>query len=302
VTESPVPVLEVGGTHVTAGLVDTSTWRLLAPGHRVSVDPTGSASSIVDSFVTAATLIPALSGVAWGVAMPDPFDYERGVGLFHGVAKFESLNGVDVGAALRAGITAAPSRVDFVNDADSFILGEWVSGAAIGARRCAGITLGTGVGSGWIADGRIVSAGPDVPPGGRAHRITIDGLPLEDVMSRRAIQAAYAAATGDRLADVRDIAQRARAGELAARSVLRTALRGLGAAMSPYLERFQADVLVMGGSMAASWELFEPWFRDGCAGRLLPRIEVAADAEAAGLIGAGWFSRRRSESADDRPD
>ena len=69
-----------------------------------------------------------------------------------------------------------------------------VSGAAAGRDRAVCVTLGTGVGSSFLHDGRPVTDGPTVPPEGRAHRITVDGLPLEDVVSRRAIRARHAEA------------------------------------------------------------------------------------------------------------
>jgi glucokinase len=169
------------------------------------------------------------------------------------------------------------------------VLGEWVAGAARGDTRCAGLTLGTGVGSGWVADGRIVDSGPDVPPGGRAHRLEVDGVPLEDVMSRRAIRRAYATRTLDEQADVREIAERARGGDPVASDVLSRAVRALGAALGPYVRRFEAQVLVIGGSMAAYWDLFEPWFVTGF-GDHAPKIVTAADAEHSPLYGAAWYA------------
>jgi glyoxylase-like metal-dependent hydrolase (beta-lactamase superfamily II) len=50
--------------------------------------------------------------------MPDPFDYERGIGLFRGVAKFEALYGVDVRAALAAALPASGSIALLYDDPD----------------------------------------------------------------------------------------------------------------------------------------------------------------------------------------
>src|SRR4029078_2642228 len=122
-----------------------------------------------------------------GVAIPGPFDYAKGVGRYEGVAKFESLTGLDLGAALRAALPGRAERIAFVNDADAFVLGEWTWGAAAGHRRVAGITLGTGVGSGVVDEGRVVVDVPLVPPDGSVHLLSIDGLPLEESVSRRAM-------------------------------------------------------------------------------------------------------------------
>ena len=283
-----VPVLEVGGTHVTSAIVDTATWQLLAPATRRHLDSSAPASTIIDAFVGAADAAQAPPGARWGVAMPDPFDYAAGIARFEGVGKFDALFGLDIGAALRDHVQPRPSTIGFINDADAFTLGEWLNGAATGATRCAGLTLGTGVGSGWVANGHIVDTGPDVPPGGRAHRLFADGSPLEDVMSRRAIRRAYLAATGTG-ADVAEICERARAGEAAARVVLEHALRVLGSTLGPLLDRFGAEVVVVGGSMAGSWDVLGPPFTAGLGDATAGlRAGVATDADRAPLLGADY--------------
>jgi glucokinase len=286
---NPVPVLEVGGTHVTAAAVDTLAWTVTDGPFRLALDSHGGRAEIVATFLQAAGKLGTPGAHRWGIAMPDPFDYRSGVALFHDVGKFEALAGVDLGAALRAGLQRRQrpaAELAFVNDADAFALGEWLAGAAAGSQRCVGLTLGTGVGSGWIAGGRIVSRGPGVPPGGRIHQLTVDGRPLEERMSRRAILRSYRAAGGDPGWDVREIADAARAGEPAARTVLAAALRDLGRAAGPCVRQFGADMLVIGGSMAAAWDLFEPWFIEGSV-ETVP-IRTARDSECSPLFGAAW--------------
>ncbi len=295
-----VPVLEVGGTHVSAALIDVAGWSI-APDTlcRRSLDGQASARALLDAFVAAARTLDGEAGARWGVAMPGPFDYTSGIALFEDVGKFDSLHGVDVRAALCAGISPRPESVSFLNDADAFLLGEWLHGAATGYRRCAAVTLGTGIGSAFLVDGEIVGSGPDVPPGGRAHRLYVDGRPLEDVVSRRAIRSAYRAATGDAGADVRDIADRARGGDFVAREVIDTAMDRLGKALAPWLQRFGAEVIVIGGSMSASWDLFGPAF----VAQLRDPIPVVVgyDREHAPLLGAARYALTapRSGCADE---
>ena len=282
----PIPVLEVGGTHVTGALVDPDGWRVTR-ATRYDLDADGSAAAILDRFGRAGRGLDVPAGAVWGVAMPDPFDYETGVALFEGVGKFSALRGVDVGSGLhdRLGGTFR-----FLNDADAFVLGEWAAGAAVGVHRCAGITLGTGVGSGWLVDGEVVD--PGAPPGGRMHRMDVAGQPLEDVVSRRALRRAYAAAGGDPEADVKEIAEVARAGDAIARRVLDSAMTALGRVVGRCVSGFRADVLVIGGSMSASWDLFAPAFRAGALGCALPRVVLAADSEHAPLVGAALHAGR----------
>jgi glucokinase len=279
-----ISVLEIGGTHVTAAQVDPATWTVSGDHHRVEIDSHAPAEEILTAFTRAGHALGSPDGAQWAIAMPDPFDYERGIGRFHGVGKFEALDGVDVRAALRERLAGRAASIAFCNDADAFTVGEWVAGAAAGTTRAVGLTLGTGVGSGWVDNGHVVD--PGVPSGGRAHRLFVDGVPLEDAMSRRAIRRAYATATGDEPADVREIADRARAGETAAVAVLSRALRSLGHALAAPLRDFQADVVVVGGSMSRSWDLFDPWFREGAGDIAVPPVQIAADPDGAPLIGA----------------
>lgn len=279
----PVPVLEIGGTHVSAALVEPSNWSVPQRA-RLALEADADADAVIARFAEAAAQIDAPAGAVWGVAMPDPFDYQRGMGLFEGVGKFAALRGVDVGTALRRRLRPVPHALAFLNDADAFTLGEWVAGAARGARRCLGITLGTGIGSGWIVDGEIVD--PGFPPGGRLHRLTISGKPLEDVVSRRAIRRAFAAAGGDARADVREIAAAARAGDALARRVLDTAFVELGRIVGSCQSGFRPAVLVVGGSMAASWDVIGPAFRAGAEGSALPEVRLAADSDRSPLVGA----------------
>jgi glucokinase len=305
-----VGVLEVGGSHIETGLV-----RLGAHGRPPSAASVEQASVIsrpLDGGASAGTLLDALRAAIadrslaragrWALAMPGPFDYERGVGRYAGVGKFDALRGVDVRAALAAALGVAEARIRFANDADAFALGEWAAlpvpaGGRRGAERLVGITLGTGVGSGWIADGRPVASGAGVPPGGEIHRMLIDAAPLEDRVSARALLAGYAAAsagggeqaTGGRAMAVAELAERARAGDERARAVFAGAFEALGAVLGPLLGEFGARRLVVGGSIARSWELVEPPLRRGIERTLgvegAPPI-VPAAAEHGALVGA----------------
>lgn len=297
-----IPVLEVGGTHVSCALVRVGTWTV-SQERRVPLDSNADADHILQTFVGAgAQLTPAHASV-WGVAMPDPFDYVNGIATFRDVGKFDAIYGVDVGAVLRERLPGRPTRVCFLNDADAFILGEWSTGAARGFSHCVGITLGTGLGSGWLIGGEVTDSAPGVPPLGRARTIIVNGAGLEETMSRRALRNAYAARTGDVAADVLEICLRARDGESAALDTLRSGLRGLGAGMSRPLREFGTDVVVIGGSMAASWDLFEPWFREGLDWADAPPVRLAVDPDHAALIGAARHAARSAElSADTDED
>jgi glucokinase len=275
-----IGALDVGGTHVTAALVDIDG-ETVGTRSREHVDADASADVILDSYASAARALGGQAITHWGVAMPGPFDYAHGVALFHNVGKYESLYNVDVRTPLAARLDVHPSHVHFINDADAFAVGE---AHLRGVERLVGITLGTGIGSGWFADGQPQSDGPGVPQGGRINDPNVPGADIEKRISRRTIRENYLAATGSPL-DVREIAERGRAGEDAAIAVLTDAFGALGSELGPRLRDFGAEVLVLGGSISASWDLFEPWF-EAAAGRPLPEIVVSDDPERSALLGA----------------
>lgn len=299
------PVLEIGGSHVAAALADLPAGKILpASRRRHSLRSSGSAAGIIDTIAACARAIPARPGDVWGVAIPGPFDYQLGVGLFAGVGKFDSLRGVDVGAALAARLPGPPGAIRFLNDAHAFGYGEYFFGAAAGHDRCVAITLGTGVGSAFLADGTICDHGPAVPPEGRADLLSIGGRPLEDVVSTRAIARSYYQLTGTRPAGVAWVAQRAGLGDVTAARVLHAAFGRLGEALKPWLVSFRATILVVGGAITGSWDLIGPALEEGIGrvdaakGAAALEISVAARGEDAALLGAAAYARiRRSPTA-----
>jgi len=299
------PALDIGGTHVSAASVDLAADCALVEGRAdASLGAAASADLILDVIAGCASAIGQMPGVVWGVAIPGPFDYAAGVALFHGVAKFERLNGVDMRAGLIERIRPRPADVRFVNDADAFGLGEWRAGAASGHERAVVITVGTGVGSAFLAAGSVVDDDPRVPPEGRVDLLTINGQPLEDTVSRRAILTRYSALTGDTApdVDVRDVADRARAGDPVAREVLDDSIRALGQALAPWLSAFRATALVVGGAIAGSWDIIAKPLGDGLANAdpwLAKRLEVLPSRRPhdAALIGAALHSATGVRSA-----
>jgi glucokinase len=236
------------------------------------------------------------------VAIPGPFDYRQGVAWFTGVGKFDSLYGMNLGAALAARLPGPPGHLRFLNDAHAFLRGEWLFGAAAGHDRCAGITLGTGIGSAFLLHGRLQHDGPAVPPQGRVDLLRINGQPLEEVVSSRAITRAYQRQAAATVTGVAEIATRATNGDPIAADVIRAAFERLGAALAPWLASFHATVLVAGGAMTGSWNLIKPALQAGLSlhGQAPTplTVSVAARGDHAPLLGAAAHAIRYERSRE----
>jgi glucokinase len=294
-----IPVLEIGGTHIIAALVEPESGHV-AESHRHDLDSAGTRTEILDTLTRAAQTL----GVHryWGVAIPGPFDYEHGIGRFAHVGKFEALAGLDLGHALSMRFGDNP-KIVFVNDADAFGIGEVIAGAGHGHRRAVCLTLGTGIGSAFIADGEPVNDGRTVPPDGSVHLLRWKGDYIEETVSRRAIRSRYTQLSGDSR-DVREIAELARNHDPGARQAFDECFAALGSCLAPWLSSFGATALILGGSIAGSFDLIEEPLHDGIRAAE-PTLKItpqpAAHPETAALIGTAHTTqaRRRAEETSD---
>ncbi|MEU0093947.1 ROK family protein [Kribbella sp. NPDC006257] len=269
-----VAVLEVGGSHVTAASVRPDDWAVEVV-QRADLDSKGSAAAIVDALSAAARQLPLANGLV--VALPGPFDYENGIAHYQ-LDKFAALYGQDLGRSLREALGI--ERVVFLNDAEAFSVGEWTAGELRGEDRCVGVTIGTGIGSGFLDDGRVVRTGDSVPPGGELYRTEFRGRPLEDWISARAILRRYDERSGELPEGwgVKEVAEHARSGDEIAKTVLLESFGVLTEAVAGWLRRFGASRVVLGGSISGAFDVVESVFP-------FP-TSATADTEHSAILGA----------------
>ena len=136
--------VDVGGTNIEVGLIGDDHEVL---GRAKAATPTDGPDAVLD---TIAELVRSLGGepVAAGVGIPGVV-HEGDVLTVPNLANWHER--VDICDALtsRLGVPVALG-----NDANIGLLGEWLDGAAAGARNVLGVWMGTGIGGGLILDGR----------------------------------------------------------------------------------------------------------------------------------------------------
>jgi len=142
---------DVGGTRIKSGLVSADgrvLRRLVVPteGHL-------GVRHVLDKLVELGRQLAGghdLGGI--GVGFTGVIDPSTGTVLqLNG--KIPDVEGVSVGGYLQEAF-GVPTKVD--NDARVYALGEWVYGAGRGYSDVACVTIGTGVGTGVIAGGRLL--------------------------------------------------------------------------------------------------------------------------------------------------
>lgn len=286
---SPVLVVDVGGSHMAAGVFHPQS-NHLGEIHDLRLLPDGESASFFAAFESlVAAALPASSapgGIA--IAIPSPFDYQHGISLMR--HKFASLYGLDLRAELSRRVGCSPDHIHFLNDAAASLLGEIHQGAARGARRAISITLGTGVGSAFAVDERIVVEGSGIPPGGEIWNQPYRGGIVEDYVSTLAIQRTFEELTGKRL-QVCEIAT-STAHRQEAQQAFEKFGRELGNVLRQLSDAFKPDRIVLSGGIARAAARFLAGAKAEL-GDFRDHLFVSELLERAPLIGAGnsWLNR-----------
>lgn len=229
---------------------------------------------------------PLRKPVGAALAVPGPFDCVAGMSLMQ--HKLQSLYKRDLRGSLAAKFCWEPNRLRFLNDAAAFLLAEVHAGAARGAARAVGLALGTGIGSAFARDGHNLSQGEAVPPGGEIWNLPYAGGIVEDLISTRALRHDFLTLTGKDL-EVKAIAEAA-SNDPAARQVFAIFGVHLGQVIRDIIAPFQPDIVVIGGGISRSGNLFLPAAQTQLNGLNL-RIVPSQLMDDAPLAGAAAFWR-----------
>lgn len=255
--------VDVGGTAVKGGLVDLKSGRLVGEVVRAGTPDPARIDAVVPVVATVIDTVRAArtpsAPVPLGVALSG--DVRDGIHTT-GVNLHDSW----VGAPARVMLEAAVGReLLILNDADAAALGEQRFGAAAHRRGLVIVlTFGTGIGSGILADGRLV-------PNSGFGQLPFHGERAELLIS--AVQRERRGITWDEWA----------------------------ADVSEYLaivdELLRPDLLVIGGGVLAARRHFWDQLRFPC-----PTVPATL-GNAAGIAGAAWFAARRHAmgAPDDAP-
>lgn len=290
-TDLPVLVYDVGGSHVSAALCRQNPPGLgpvSRSGSPLEINAETFFQTLYSLGVQASDDLSQVAGAQ--LAVPAPFDYETGISRM--THKLPCLYGVDLRDALATLFGWRPEQVRFMHDSAAFLLGELTAGAARGAERAVGITLGTGIGSSFSVSGKVITNGFGIAPRGEIWNLSCgDGI-VEDLLSARAIQREYERRTGSNR-EVISIAASARDDAAACDTFIGFG-RALGKALRTILSDFAPDVVALGGGISHAAHLFLPATKSELAGTAF-RLEVSAMIDHAALVGAAaaWFNGGR---------
>ncbi len=258
---------DIGGSHISCAAIDLITGNILKETFAErSVNNQAQAAEIIS--VWAAALSDSLSEVSIGnvkgigFAMPGPFDYVKGISYIKGVAKYENLFGFNVRDAIAASLNVPEGfLIRFMNDASSFAVGEAWAGSASEVNRSLSITLGTGFGSAFISNKIPIVDGPLVPKLGCIYHLPYNNGIADDYFSTRGLLGRYKKLTGIELEGVKELAELALADNKVSELFIDLGDK-LGLFLAPWLKRFDAEMLVIGGNISHAYNLFGKVFED----------------------------------------
>jgi glucokinase len=277
--------IDLGGTHLRAAAADAGGTLYAERTERASASNARAFAARVREL--ALELCPdGIAAVA--VGLPGPVSSDGEVGH---LVNAPELNDAPIRALLQEEL-AVPVVVE--NDVNLAALGEQRRGRARAMSDVAFIAVGTGVGMGVLASGRIVRGarggagelgllplGPD--------RVATDPRalgPLEAVAGGAGLAARWAQLTGRR-SDGQDVFAAAAAGNDAALALLEEQAVVLAMAVRTVQALFEPQLIVFGGGIGVRHDVFAR-VQTALAthGVPLPELELSALRERAGVIGA----------------
>ena len=309
--------IDLGGTNIAAGLVDES-FQIVAKDStptlvgRPNEEIVDDIAALCKRLCTSANISEA-DVVSIGIASPGTVSNETGEVIY---ANNLGMHHFPIIPLLKKQVSI--QKIYIENDANAAAWGEAIAGAAKGSRSSVMITLGTGVGGGIVAEGKVYK-GFNSAAGELGHTvIRVDGRPC--TCGRFGCWETYSSATGlirstmekveeckkaNRPTKMTDfVAEKGRAtgrtafdamrqGDEAAKEVVDEYVKYLASGLANMINLFQPEVLSIGGGISNEGQtlidMLLPLVRKQTYGSgLIPDtdIRIAKLKNDAGIIGA----------------
>ena len=310
--------IDLGGTFIKFALLDEGLSLVASAQSPTPVD--SGADGVIQAMAAGVKQLLTRQGVSpdevvgVGVGSPGPLDLAAGVVV--GMPNILGFENIPIRDRL-AELLAVPAVLE--NDANAAALGEFLVGRGRGSRIMVLLTLGTGVGSGIVVDGKLLHGSHGL--GGEMGHTIVDpggercGCGQQGCLERY-VSAAYLAQYARRLVerdgrdssladvlaakgdlDAKDVTDARSAGDALAEEVWDRAMHFLAVGCINICRIFDPDLIVLGGGLAnagedllgplaeqvrkLNWKLSEPR-------TALALAELGNDAGVIGGAGAAW--------------
>lgn len=213
-----------------------------------------------------------------GIAVPGPFDYDKGIFLIQNLRKFDALYKMNLKELLGERLNIPPENIRTANNSPCFLQGEVFHGAGKGYNNILGFILSSGFGSARYVDGLATDA--DLWKAPFRNSIVNNYLDIQWITER------YYEFTTHIAKDINELATLAQTDDGIGQLVFGEYGENFAIFLSEYVKKFKAELVVVGGCNEA-WEQFIPHVKDRISdnGIRVP-IKSAVLGDSAALIGA----------------
>lgn len=248
--------MDVGGTGIKTGVFDSETRQLIGEVFERPSMSREDRDTILNNFAdivsTAMNISPRSEVSDLRMAFPNPFDYDTGTPYIKGNNKYDAIYGVNLPSYLNDTLSINP-RYGFLNDIKAFAEGEMSMHPEMKNARVFYLCLGTGCGSAFSDNGEIEYS----PCGGKYRNGEIYDYPYKDGildqylsvrgLAKISLDVMGVEYSGKQLSDM------VASGDTEALRVFELYGEDVYNGVSPVLEDYQADILVMGGNIGKSY-------------------------------------------------
>ncbi len=285
--------LDIGGTHITAGIIDIKEMKVVDFSlYKESFDSNLPVVQVMGIWEKVIGITIEKSGVekvtGLAVCMPGPFDYTNGICWIKGQSKYEHFYGLNIRDLFQNRFNFSNDfPIFFENDAVCFGKGEVFKDTTNLSKRVMAVTIGTGLGACFIDKGVSICSGSLVPPDGEVYNLPYkDGI-AEDYVSARGLLSHYYNLSGKNVNNGLELFNLATTGDPMAIKIFEEMGANLAAIVIPWLENFSADCFIIGGKIANASAFFLPSFYKKINETGTEAIvSVSTDNEVAALLGA----------------
>lgn len=299
--------VNVGGSKISCAYVDKTSGTIL---RKTLMECDIDSNMPIDGFVEALhdvikKVIEAADGLPYygvGVAIPGPLDYDRGISKITGVHKFDALFGLNLKQLIKDLLGATDIPLCLANDASCFALGEYFQGAARQSRRTLVATLGTGLGSAFLLDGRLQTReDAGVPTDGYLYWLPYGESIADDYFSKRWLLNSWKDKTGEAI-KINKLADLANEKDPQALSVFDDFSNNLVQFLSPWIEKFKPDTILFGGSISRLVPFLNFQLEQKLAERGFSTVKVKTSElwDESPMIGAAMYTKMKGGRGFDK--
>ncbi len=290
--------VDVGGTFIKSAILDES--GVILKRGRVKTDADLGPDRVISNIIRSIDYVWSPYVKAIGIGMPGLVDMKTGIVRIP--PNFKDWYEVNLAEAIREKFA---TDVYIGNDANNYALGEWKFGAGKGYKNLIVLTLGTGIGGALILDGKLYT-GSRFAAGELGHMsIEIEG-PQCNCGNRGCLESFVGTNYFLRRANlllkkdfklVEEVYNLALEGNVVARELFDEFGRYLGVAITNYIHIFDPDVIILGGGVSKSFDLFKKSMFDEIDKRVMKipgrknLVLTATLEDDAGILGSFYLAK-----------